>query len=68
MHRDIMGVWVAWKPEMAPQATVMNMKGHTGRPSGWRFSRVSSGIWKPPAARPPTMPTAMLSSTTPNTG
>ena len=34
MQRAIRGLWVAWKPEMAPQATVMNMKLQMGVPWG----------------------------------
>ena len=34
MQRAIRGDWVAWKPEIAPQATVMNMKLQIGLPVG----------------------------------
>ena len=34
MQRAIRGDWVAWKPEMAPQATVMNIKLQIGLPVG----------------------------------
>ena len=44
MHLDTIGDWVAWKPDIAPQATVTNMKGHTGNPSGCRLAREISGI------------------------
>ena len=34
MQRAIRGDWVEWKPEIAPQATVMNMKLQIGVPDG----------------------------------
>ncbi len=34
MQRAIRGLCVAWKPEIAPQATVMNMKLQIGVPEG----------------------------------
>ena len=39
MQRAIRGDWVEWKPEMAPQATVMNMKLQIGVPDGCRPRR-----------------------------
>ena len=34
-----MGDWVAWKPEMAPQATVMHIRGQIGSSlPGYMFS------------------------------
>ena len=43
MQRAISGDWVEWKPLMAPQAMVMNMSGHIGRPVGCRFASVTRG-------------------------
>ena len=46
MQRAIRGDWVEWKPEIAPQATVMNMKLQIGVPDGcmlWKFDH-SSGM------------------------
>ena len=34
MQRAIRGDWVEWKPEIAPHATVMNMKLQMGVPYG----------------------------------
>ena len=44
MQRAMRGDWVAWKPEMAPQATVMNMKAQMGVLAGcmlWKLSQIS---------------------------
>ena len=43
MQRAIMGDWVAWKPEMAPQAMVTKSKGQRGAPLGFRLVKKSAG-------------------------
>ena len=39
MQRAISGDWVAWKPETAPQAMVMNSSGQSGRSVGCRLEK-----------------------------
>jgi len=70
MHLAIIGDWVAWKPEIAPQATVMNIYGHTGVPSGCRFYRDISGmVYLPPDnSMPPITDAAITISSMPRTG
>ena len=41
MQRAIRGDWVEWKPEIAPQATVMNMKLQIGVPEGCMLPKCS---------------------------
>ena len=70
-QRAIIGDWVAWKPEIAPQATVMNRNGRIGIPFGWVFARPfqNSGIWYLGLKKitPPT-PKAMTKRAIPKTG
>ena len=72
MQRAIMGDWVAWKPEMAPQATVTNIIAHFGRLLGWtavRVVKVSSGMSEPRRSTvAPPIPTAIIIRQMPNTG
>ncbi len=42
-QRDMSGDCVEWKPEMAPQAMVMNISGHMGSCLGCRLARVRLG-------------------------
>ena len=42
MQRAISGDWVEWKPEIAPQATVMNMIGQIGVPFGCMLVKLIS--------------------------
>ena len=47
MQRAIRGDWVEWKPEIAPQATVMNMKLQIGVPDGCmllKFAQISGMV------------------------
>lgn len=72
MQRAIMGDWVAWKPEIAPQATVTNIMDHLGRLSGCttvKAAAVSSGMSEPRVnTMAPPMPRAMMMRQMPNTG
>ena len=68
MHLETMGACVAWNPEIAPHATVMNMSGKNSFPSGWRLSKVKTGNSYPPKNSPPVITTAMAIRRTPNTG
>ena len=69
MHLAIMGDCVAWNPDIAPHATVMNMNGHIGRLSGWRFSKEISGIvYCGRNTIAPAMLTAITIRMTPNMG
>ena len=67
-HRAISGLWVAWKPLTAPQATVMNKHGKMFCPltptEGARFCRPSqnSGMEGHLANRPNIIATAIKSS------
>ena len=65
-----MGDCVAWNPEMAPQATVMNISGQIGIFCGCRFAKTISGMtWPPtPASIAPMMPNAMTMRQTPKIG
>ena len=66
----MIGDWVAWKPETAPQATVMKRSGQIGSCFGCRFSSVISGMTCPPTPKsmPPMMPSAMTIRQMPKTG
>ena len=47
MQRAIKGDWVEWKPEIAPQATVMNMKLQMGVLEGCillKFAQISGMV------------------------
>ena len=70
MQRAIIGDWVAWNPEIAPQAIEMNMMGKMGKPSGWGLGMPShnsgkSGRWTYNITM---IPTAINSKAAPNTG
>ena len=61
---------MAWKPEMAPQATVMNMKAQMGVPLGcmlWKLEKIS-GIFSPLVRVPKQTPMAMMIRQMPNRG
>ena len=71
MQRAIRGLWVEWKPEIAPQATVMNMKLHTGVPLGCMERKLvhSSGmVYSGLTKIPMITPTAITIRQIPNRG
>ena len=70
MHLAINGLWVAWKPDMAPQAMLTNIIGKIGRPEGcWsRRPSVNSGKAGCLTNNITNMPTAMNSSAIANKG
>ena len=67
-----MGDCVAWKPEMAPQATVMNISGQIGRcvALGYKLASVSSIMGRVPvfAIVPIETPTAIRIRNIPKIG
>ena len=71
MQRAIRGLCVAWKPEIAPQATVMNMKLHTGVPEGCmepKLFQISGMVYSGLVKMPTATPMAMMIRQIPNRG
>ena len=71
MQRAIRGDCVAWKPEMAPQATVMNMKDQMGVPLGCmlvKLSQISGITYSGLVSTPKPTPTAMMIRQIPKMG
>ena len=68
MQRAISGDWVEWKPEIAPQATVMNMIGQIGVPFGCMLVKLISGMVYPFAKSMVPTPTAIKIKQKPKNG
>lgn len=62
MHLSLMGDWVAWNPDMTPQATETNIIGQIGVFLGCRFERVISGMVYPCRMIPLATPSAMMTA------
>ena len=67
---EIIGDCVAWNPEIAPQATVININGQIGFPSGCKLLKVISGIGFVPLLKivAPAIPTAIIIRHAPKIG